>query len=321
MNGRWKAVCGEGLSELSLNYLANRLLQTQKSEWGPSGSASMASNLSHNNISDDKMVTWENLAKDFLPGDDNDRFTFWDWFYSCLKLMTKDCLLPYWPQYLVGFASHEEVEDMMKGQPPGTFLLRFATTKLGAIVIPYVRRRKSGVTIVERGYGPCTFKEKENKAWKIIADLAQLKFFYPSMKHKKQVLQEVGEARQNSNTTGRYRSLEHRIVDSTQNDDDDNDAKQQLDYLETMHCDVLSETSASPLSHHPTQGDVGNYINSATADYTFQYPPGNQQPQQLMFSSMSNPGQSHTAFNFQPPQGGSNLDYPSIQSSFNQHPE
>lgn len=55
----------------------------------------------------------------------------------------------------------------------------------------YVKNHKNGVKFVERGYGPCTFKECE--PCKVIADLKPLKSFYPSMRAKHDVLREIDE--------------------------------------------------------------------------------------------------------------------------------
>ncbi|XP_015789254.1 signal transducer and activator of transcription 5B [Tetranychus urticae] len=89
---------------------------------------------------DPSLLDFENLylsraqfSKAPLPNRD---FTFWEWFYSILKL-NREHLKDLWqPQRLIhGFISRKDAEDALMDKPEGTFLLRFSEKKLGAISI------------------------------------------------------------------------------------------------------------------------------------------------------------------------------------------
>lgn len=108
--------CGLGLSPDNLSYLAFKLL-------GPAED--------YNN----KFVTWSQFNRDPLAGRN---FTFWEWFYSILKL-TKDWLQGPWKDRLImGFISKQVAQDWLMKSPKGTFILRFSDSELGGITIAWV---------------------------------------------------------------------------------------------------------------------------------------------------------------------------------------
>ena len=73
-------------------------------------------------------ISWTQFCKEPLP----DRtFTFWDWFFSTMKL-TKDQLVGPWKaDLIVGFINKRTTEDILRRCAPGTFLLRFSDSELG----------------------------------------------------------------------------------------------------------------------------------------------------------------------------------------------
>lgn len=108
--------CGLGLSNDNLNYLSFKLL----------GAADDYTNL---------FVTWSQFNREPLNGRN---FTFWEWFYSILKL-TKDWLQGPWKEGLiVGFVSKQMAQDWLMKSQNGTFLLRFSDSELGGITIAWV---------------------------------------------------------------------------------------------------------------------------------------------------------------------------------------
>jgi len=71
-------------------------------------------------------------------------FTFWEWFYSILKL-TKDWLQGQWKDRLIhGFVSKAQAQEWLMKSCNGTFLLRFSDSELGGITIAWVAEEKPG---------------------------------------------------------------------------------------------------------------------------------------------------------------------------------
>ncbi|XP_022191583.2 signal transducer and activator of transcription 5B [Nilaparvata lugens] len=81
------------------------------------------------------LLTWTQFCKEPLP----DRsFTFWEWFYSVMKL-TKEHLKSFWVDQLIhGFIRKKQAEEMLSTCEAGTFLLRFSDSELGGITIAWV---------------------------------------------------------------------------------------------------------------------------------------------------------------------------------------
>ncbi|XP_060665175.1 signal transducer and transcription activator-like [Drosophila nasuta] len=85
-------------------------------------------------------ITWNEFCKNPLP---ERTFTFWEWFYSVMKLI-KDHLMPLWKANLItGFITKHRTQFELLCAEPGTFLLRFSESKLGGISIAYVNEQQS----------------------------------------------------------------------------------------------------------------------------------------------------------------------------------
>ncbi|XP_062138989.1 signal transducer and transcription activator-like [Drosophila sulfurigaster albostrigata] len=88
----------------------------------------------------DAYITWNTFCKNRLP---ECTFTFWEWFYSVMKLI-KDHLMPLWKANLItGFITKDRTQCELLCAEPGTFLLRFSESKLGAISIAYVNDQQA----------------------------------------------------------------------------------------------------------------------------------------------------------------------------------
>lgn len=75
-------------------------------------------------------ISWFQFCKEPLP---ERTFSFWDWFYSVMKL-TKDHIRGPWTEGLIiGFINKREAVEKLLQCPPGTFLLRFSDSELGKV--------------------------------------------------------------------------------------------------------------------------------------------------------------------------------------------
>ncbi|ESO05053.1 hypothetical protein HELRODRAFT_156927 [Helobdella robusta] len=147
--------CGLGLSVDNLNYLAFK-----------SSSSSSSSSPS--------------FFQEPLTGRN---FTFWEWFYSILKL-TKDWLQGPWKDRLItGFISKQLAQDWLMKSPNGTFLLRFSDSELGGITIAWVAEDPNKPS--ERNvWNLAPFTDKHFKIRGLgdtIKDLDNLVYLYPNI--------------------------------------------------------------------------------------------------------------------------------------------
>lgn len=79
-------------------------------------------------------VSWQRLAVQPLDGR-GPGFTLWAWFYSDIEL-ARTHLQPFWREgAIVGFVPKPDVAGLLAGCAPGTFLLRFSDSLLGAISV------------------------------------------------------------------------------------------------------------------------------------------------------------------------------------------
>lgn len=153
--------CGLGMSQDNLNYLAFKL-------FGPADDYSM------------HFVTWTQFNREPLHGRN---FTFWEWFYSILKL-TKDWLQGPWKERLIhGFVSKQQAQEWLTRSPSGTFLLRFSDSELGGITIAWVAEdpNKPGERPV---WNLAPFTDKHFRIRGLgdtIKDLHNLVFLYPNI--------------------------------------------------------------------------------------------------------------------------------------------
>lgn len=80
------------------------------------------------------LITWGQFSKEPLP---DRNFTFWEWFYSVLKI-TKEHLRSLWNDDLIhGFVSRTDTAQMLSTCPIGTFLLRFSDSEQGGLTVAW----------------------------------------------------------------------------------------------------------------------------------------------------------------------------------------
>ncbi|XP_063424064.1 signal transducer and activator of transcription 5B-like [Mytilus trossulus] len=117
LNAKFKHETGRGLTDDHLNYLASKL-------FGESSNYASCH------------VTFNMFCKDNLR---NHEFTFWDLFYSTMRV-TKDHLYVAWNEgNIAGFISKAKAEMCMKDSSPGNFICRFSASLLGGVSISYSR--------------------------------------------------------------------------------------------------------------------------------------------------------------------------------------
>uniref|UniRef100_A0A8C4Q486 SH2 domain-containing protein n=1 Tax=Eptatretus burgeri TaxID=7764 RepID=A0A8C4Q486_EPTBU len=110
-----------GLSESSLAYLARKAFSHVR----PPTSGD------YNNSS----ISWAQFNRENLPGRN---FTFWQWFDGVIEL-TKKHLKVHWNDgAILGFIGKREAQDLLLGQPSGSFLLRFSDSEIGGLTFAWV---------------------------------------------------------------------------------------------------------------------------------------------------------------------------------------
>lgn len=116
LNTKFMSQTGRGLTDENLYYLCEKAFR-------------MPVPMQH----DDRAITWSLFCKEPLP----DRvFTFWDWFYAIMKL-TRDQLRSTWADTtIIGFINKRHAEEKLMKCAPGTFLLRFSDSEIGASYDP-----------------------------------------------------------------------------------------------------------------------------------------------------------------------------------------
>jgi len=82
-------------------------------------------------------ISFNRFSKSTLSGCP---FSFWEWFYSSMKLIEKHALRSWKSGAIYGFISRKDAEIMLHGSSPGVFLVRFSDTVLGGISITFVSR-------------------------------------------------------------------------------------------------------------------------------------------------------------------------------------
>ncbi|XP_053210534.1 signal transducer and activator of transcription 5B-like isoform X2 [Panonychus citri] len=126
-------------------------------------------------------LSWGQFAKETLP---DRNFTFWEWFYSILKL-TREHLKDLWRpdnRLIYGFISRKQTEDVLMDKPDGTFLLRYSETELGCITIAYKAETKTGDQKCVYMIKPFSQKDIQIRSLADrIHDLKHLKYLYPEI--------------------------------------------------------------------------------------------------------------------------------------------
>ncbi|KAH7643847.1 signal transducer and activator of transcription 5a-like protein [Dermatophagoides farinae] len=126
LSQKFIANVGKGLSQDNLRFLAAKALRT-------------------NNVPDlNVLITWSQFSKEPLP---DRNFTFWEWFYSILKI-TKEHLRPLWNDNLIhGFISRTETANILSQSAMGTFLLRFSDSEQGGLTVAWKGKSPEDNTI------------------------------------------------------------------------------------------------------------------------------------------------------------------------------
>lgn len=122
-------------------------------------------------------VSWSQFNKETLPGRP---FTFWQWFEGVMEL-TKKYLHSYWSDRLIfGFIGKQHLHVILKDRPPGTFLLRFSDSEIGAITIAYVSVSENVAKV--QNIMPFSKKDLEvSGLGNRILDLSDLMHLYPNI--------------------------------------------------------------------------------------------------------------------------------------------
>ena len=69
-------------------------------------------------------------------------FTFWEWYYSGIKLIEKHLSQFWFDGKIMGFVSAQKADELLLKCKQGTFLLRFSDSEKGAISVRFVMNRK-----------------------------------------------------------------------------------------------------------------------------------------------------------------------------------
>ncbi|XP_065218281.1 signal transducer and activator of transcription 5B-like [Planococcus citri] len=159
LNMKMYSAVGRELTEQNISYLAEKLFG-----WKQDYRSST--------------LTWNRFAKEVLPGRS---FTFWDWFYSKMKL-TKDHLKELWKEdKIVGFIGKQHAEELLQRCCVGTFMLRFSDSELGGISISCVTTAENGFAKV-KSVLPYTNKDLVMKSLpNRLNDLDNLSYLYPDI--------------------------------------------------------------------------------------------------------------------------------------------
>ncbi|XP_076809415.1 signal transducer and activator of transcription 5B-like isoform X2 [Clavelina lepadiformis] len=129
-------------------------------------------------------VNWNMFQKDkIVPMEVKKNFSFWNYFYKIMKLVTCPLICNYWNAGIVmGFIDKATSERLLEQYTSGTFLLRFSQTVLGGLVITFrTENDEGGVKVVH--YAPDTVKDfKQCSLADILKKLPHLRFLYPDLK-------------------------------------------------------------------------------------------------------------------------------------------
>ncbi|XP_017480974.1 PREDICTED: signal transducer and transcription activator-like [Rhagoletis zephyria] len=114
LNMKFASLTGGELTPENLDFLSEKLL------FNETGQAN-------------EYITYSRFCRDRLPGRN---FTFWEWFYAIMKLVTTHLNQMWTDGLIVGFINKQKtLEEILPSQPNGTFLLRFSDSECGAITI------------------------------------------------------------------------------------------------------------------------------------------------------------------------------------------
>jgi len=160
---KFHSVTGRGLTDENLHFLAEKFFDQPVPFPVP----------------DTHLVTWSSFCKEKLPFRE---FTFWEWFYACLRL-TKDNLKNAWyEERIIGFIDKKKTEDQLHGSHHGTFILRFSDSELGALSIAWLNSQELNAGMNPEVLHIRPINSKEFDAINInqrIHDVDELTYLYP----------------------------------------------------------------------------------------------------------------------------------------------
>lgn len=109
------------LTAENLHYLCEKILKKK---------------LTYPTTGDELFVSWAQFAKDPLP---ERTFTFWEWFYSTMKV-TQEHFKKLWSDgKIMGFIDKTDSEKLLERSEIGTFILRFSDSELGMYLTHYLK--------------------------------------------------------------------------------------------------------------------------------------------------------------------------------------
>lgn len=120
---KFKQLTQRGLGKDDLHYLAHKVFQGSQEidDYSPYS------------------ITWGQFVKDNLQlASGAVSFTFWDWFYSIMKLTAKHLRELWQDGCIMGFISRPQAEKQLLSVSNGNFLLRFSESELGGVTIGWV---------------------------------------------------------------------------------------------------------------------------------------------------------------------------------------
>ncbi len=118
LNMKFTAETNKSLTPDSIKYLYEKLFETNYND-------------------EDRPITWTQLCRTPLPGR---KFTFWEWFYSVMKLVKNHVQEAWTDGFIIGFIDKQQTIEKLQHCEVGTFLVRFSESELGGISIAWVGR-------------------------------------------------------------------------------------------------------------------------------------------------------------------------------------
>ncbi|XP_037050734.1 signal transducer and activator of transcription 5A-like [Bradysia coprophila] len=125
---------------------------------------------------EDRLISWAQFCKVPLLGR---KFTFWQWFYSAMKLVKHHAQEAWSDGFIIGFINKQETIAKLQNCQAGTFLVRFSESELGGISIAWVDTALPRSTVMLEPYFSDDLK-KRSLADRI-RDLDQCVTLYPNI--------------------------------------------------------------------------------------------------------------------------------------------
>ncbi|XP_014206630.1 signal transducer and activator of transcription 5B isoform X2 [Copidosoma floridanum] len=160
LNVKFKAATNRALTDDNLRFLAEKAFRSNGSNCQD-----------YTNL----LLSWAQFCKEPLP---ERNFTFWEWFYSVMKLTREHLRGPWNDGYILGFVRKKQAEEMLSNCPNGTFLMRFSDSELGGVTIAWVGEQSPEVFMLQ----PFTSKDFAIRSLADrLSDLHHLAYLYPDL--------------------------------------------------------------------------------------------------------------------------------------------